>query len=43
MQQAFKRVLDKPITELREAGICMRENPFYVDTVRRFVDLLILK
>ncbi|KAK1323653.1 DNA polymerase epsilon catalytic subunit A [Acorus calamus] len=32
--QAYKRVLDKPITELREAEICMRENPFYVDTVR---------
>ncbi|KAK7845202.1 dna polymerase epsilon catalytic subunit a [Quercus suber] len=34
-QKAYKRVLDKPVTELREAGICMRENPFYVDTVRR--------
>jgi len=36
-QKAYKRVLDKPITEVREAGICMRENPFYVDTVRRCV------
>uniref|UniRef100_A0A0R0HLB0 DNA polymerase epsilon catalytic subunit n=1 Tax=Glycine max TaxID=3847 RepID=A0A0R0HLB0_SOYBN len=35
---AYKRVLDKPVTELREAGICMRENPFYVDTVRSFRD-----
>ena len=35
--QAYKRVLDKPVTELREAGICMRENSFYVDTVRRLV------
>ncbi|GER25550.1 DNA polymerase [Striga asiatica] len=35
---AYKRVLNKPITELREAGICMRENPFYVDTVRSFRD-----
>ncbi|PWA40336.1 DNA polymerase epsilon catalytic subunit [Artemisia annua] len=35
MQKAYKRVLDKPVTEIREAGICMRENPFYVDTVRR--------
>ncbi|KAI3783594.1 hypothetical protein L1987_42678 [Smallanthus sonchifolius] len=34
-QKAYKRVLDKPVTETREAGICMRENPFYVDTVRR--------
>jgi DNA polymerase epsilon subunit 1 len=37
-QKAYKRVLDKPITEVREAGICMRENPFYVDTVRSFRD-----
>ncbi|KAF5727520.1 DNA polymerase epsilon catalytic subunit A [Tripterygium wilfordii] len=37
-QKAYKRVLDKPVTELREGGICMRENPFYVDTVRSFRD-----
>ncbi|XP_050220537.1 DNA polymerase epsilon catalytic subunit A-like isoform X2 [Mercurialis annua] len=37
-QKAYKRVIDKPVTELREAGICMRENPFYVDTVRSFRD-----
>ncbi|KAL3628020.1 DNA polymerase epsilon catalytic subunit A [Castilleja foliolosa] len=37
-QKAYKRVLNKPISELREAGICMRENPFYVDTVRSFRD-----
>ncbi|KAK2968075.1 hypothetical protein RJ640_000490, partial [Escallonia rubra] len=37
-QKAYKRVLDKPVTELREAGVCMRENPFYVDTVRSFRD-----
>lgn len=37
-QKAYKRVLDKPVAELREAGICMRENPFYVDTVRSFRD-----
>lgn len=37
-QKAYKRVLDKPVTELREAAICMRENPFYVDTVRSFRD-----
>ncbi|KFK43140.1 hypothetical protein AALP_AA1G085200 [Arabis alpina] len=37
-QKAYRRVLDKPITEVREAGICMRENPFYVDTVRSFRD-----
>ncbi|KAL0812788.1 hypothetical protein Bca101_069231 [Brassica carinata] len=37
-QKAYRRVLDKPDTEVREAGICMRENPFYVDTVRSFRD-----
>ncbi|KAA8544223.1 hypothetical protein F0562_022235 [Nyssa sinensis] len=37
-QKAYKRVLNKPAAELREAGICMRENPFYVDTVRSFRD-----
>ncbi|KAL6341762.1 hypothetical protein AAG906_038006 [Vitis piasezkii] len=37
-QKAYKRVLDKPATELREAGICMRENSFYIDTVRSFRD-----
>ncbi|XP_024985920.1 DNA polymerase epsilon catalytic subunit A-like isoform X2 [Cynara cardunculus var. scolymus] len=37
-QKAYKRVLDKPVTEIREAEICMRENPFYVDTVRSFRD-----
>ncbi|EPS63800.1 hypothetical protein M569_10982, partial [Genlisea aurea] len=37
-QKAYKRVLDKPATEIREAGICMRENSFYVDTVRSFRD-----
>jgi hypothetical protein len=36
-QQVYKRVLDKPITDIRTASICMRENPFYVDTVRRWV------
>ncbi|KAK1431332.1 hypothetical protein QVD17_07789 [Tagetes erecta] len=37
-QKAYKRVLEKPVTVTREAGICMRENPFYVDTVRSFRD-----
>ncbi|KAM0031519.1 putative DNA-directed DNA polymerase [Helianthus debilis subsp. tardiflorus] len=37
-QKAYKRVLEKPVTETRKAGICMRENPFYVDTVRSFRD-----
>ncbi|XP_021832845.1 DNA polymerase epsilon catalytic subunit A-like isoform X1 [Prunus avium] len=37
-QKAYRRVVDKPIAELREAGICMRENSVYVDTVRSFRD-----
>ncbi len=36
--QVYKRVLDKPIEEPRVAGICQRENSFYVDTVRAFRD-----
>ena len=36
--QVYKRVLEKPIVENREAGICQRENSFYVDTVRAFRD-----
>ena len=34
----YKRVLDKPIAEQRTAGVCMRENDFYVGTVRAFRD-----
>ena len=33
LAQVYKRVLDKPVTEKRVAGICQRENSFYVDTV----------
>lgn len=36
--QVYKRVLDKPITEQRVAGVCQRENSFYIDTVRAFRD-----
>jgi hypothetical protein len=34
--QVYKQVLQKPIKEDRVAGICQRENAFYVDTVRAF-------
>ncbi len=34
----YKRVLDKPVTEVRLAGVCQRENDFYVGTVRAFRD-----
>lgn len=37
-QRVYKRVLDKPVTEKRMAGICQRENSFYYDTVRAFRD-----
>jgi hypothetical protein len=36
--QVYKRVLDKPVVEQRTAGICQRENAFYIDTVRAFRD-----
>jgi len=36
--KVYKRVLDKPVEERRVAGVCQRENPFYVDTVRAFRD-----
>ncbi|VFQ71569.1 unnamed protein product [Cuscuta campestris] len=32
-RKTYKRVLNKPVVELREAGICMRENSFFVDAV----------
>ncbi|KXZ56813.1 hypothetical protein GPECTOR_1g732 [Gonium pectorale] len=38
LKKVYKRVLDKPVTELRVAGICQRENAFYIDTVRAFRD-----
>ncbi len=34
----YKRVLDKPVLETRSAGVCQRENDFYVGTVRAFRD-----
>ncbi|GFH21469.1 DNA polymerase epsilon catalytic subunit, partial [Haematococcus lacustris] len=37
-QKVYKRVLDKPVLEPRVAGVCQRENDFYVDTVRAFRD-----
>lgn len=37
-QKVYKRVLNKPVTELRTAGICQRENAFYYNTVRDFRD-----
>lgn len=36
--QVYKRVLDKPVVEQRTAGICQRENAFYINTVRAFRD-----
>ena len=37
-QKVYRRVADKPITQTKVAGICQRENPFYIDTVRAFRD-----
>ena len=30
--------MEKPVTKTKMAGICMRENPFYIDTVKAFRD-----
>ena len=37
-QKVYKRVLNKPESQVKEAGICQRENGFYYDTVRDFRD-----
>lgn len=37
-RKVYKRELAKPVTETRMAGICQRENGFYVDTVLSFRD-----
>lgn len=37
-QRVYKRVTGKPVTDTRIAGICQRENGFYIDTVRSFRD-----
>ena len=37
-QTVYKREKDKPYKEVRNATICMRENAFYIDTVRAFRD-----
>ena len=34
----YKRTSNKPVEVEREAGVCMRENDFYVSTVRAFRD-----
>jgi DNA polymerase epsilon subunit 1 len=36
-KQVYKRVVDKPVTERRLAGICQRENSFYVGAGRQRV------
>jgi DNA polymerase epsilon subunit 1 len=37
-QKVYKRVLNKPESQVKTAGICQRENGFYYDTVRDFRD-----
>jgi hypothetical protein len=37
-QRVYKRVTSKPETDTRIAGVCQRENGFYIDTVRSFRD-----
>jgi DNA polymerase epsilon subunit 1 len=37
-QRVYKRVAAKPETAVKVAGVCQRENGFYVDTVLAFRD-----
>ena len=37
-QKVYRKVMEKPVTKTKMAGICMRENPFYIDTVKAFRD-----
>ena len=37
-QKVYKRILDKPVTQVKDAWICQKENDFYVDTVQSFRD-----
>jgi hypothetical protein len=37
-QRVYKRVTSKPESDTRIAGICQRENSFYIDTVLSFRD-----
>jgi len=37
-QKVYRKVMEKPVTKAKMAGICMRENPFYIDTVKAFRD-----
>ena len=37
-QKVYGRVLNKPMSKPKTAGICMRENNFYVNTVQSFRD-----
>ena len=37
-QRVYKRVSAKPETAVKVAGVCQRENGFYVDTVLAFRD-----
>ncbi|CAL55806.1 DNA polymerase epsilon, catalytic subunit A,C-terminal [Ostreococcus tauri] len=37
-QKVYRKVMEKPVTATKTAGICQRENAFYIDTVRAFRD-----
>ena len=37
-QKVYRKVMEKPVTATKKASICMRENPFYIDTVKAFRD-----
>ena len=37
-QKVYGHILNKPVTESKMSGICMKENDFYVNTVQSFRD-----
>jgi len=37
-QKVYRKVMEKPVVQTRKSSICMKENSFYIDTVRTFRD-----
>ena len=37
-QKVYRKVMEKPVVETKKSSICMKENSFYIDTVRTFRD-----
>lgn len=37
-QKVYRKVMEKPVVQMKKSSICMKENSFYIDTVRTFRD-----